>query len=625
MGSSIERTKGINKKDEMNNIILKENERDNLNIYVCGNKKKLIKFYEGEVIGDPVDNQQFLQKKFYDSHHKNHNWHFTFYNSDMTKELANELMNDIQNNIKYNKKNNNMVLIFFHSIENKNKINIEKNTNLFISILEIFEMMNKIYKPILLFAINKEKKYDNKDEKNDNIFEKNYPELFDIINKNNLKKNYINKYIEIAYFKKNNFGEIYKKINSIFCYYNNISDYFSLLDEIIRKGDESYHPKRNNKIRYNATFNILIIGRPGSGKSTLINLLLNKRKAKEGIGLSMTKIVSKYIHDNYPITFQDTPGFEDNKDLEKMKNFLYNVNYIFKEGKSKFHLILYIINASNERSFIGEEIELINYIKKEMKIPIFFVCTKSKNEDYAKDFEESIKLNLWQNFGEDTDLVDNIFCCQLLNEKDGIYKRFGIDNLLKNIQDYYIKEILQREKDLINKNNKKNDSKKPIFLGDIKDNENFIDYLERISNEIIKNYENFTIRQIIREKKESKNIELKNDKIHEMLVDHLALELNGERCGKDFCKENEEEIEKDIENNEELREIHFGKYTIRDKNAIKSAIITKKIGEKARNIFLKKIDNEGGLNYLKNIINDYKIAINSLPQLYEDLKKNPTL
>ena len=626
MGASIlKETKEINKNDEINNIILNENVK--LNIYVCGNKKELNNFYEKEVVGGPVDNQQTLLK-FYESHHDHNEWNFCFYNRDMTKDLANELMNDIKNNIKDNNNNNNLVLIFFYSTKNKN--NIEKNTNLFNTILGSFELMSKIYKPILLFAAKKTKKdeNENEDKDEDEEFDKKNLELFDIIDKSSLKKNYINKYIQFVCYKDNNYDEINKKISSIFCYYNNISDYFSLLDEIIMNGEESYHIKRKNKMKYNATFNILVIGRPGSGKSTLINLLLNKRKAKEGIGLSVTKIVSKYIHDNYPISFQDTPGFEDNKDLQKMKNFLYNVNYIFEEGKSKFHLILFVINASNERSFIGEEIDLINFIMKEMKIPIFFVCTKSKNEEYARDFEEVLKLNLWQNFGEDTNLVNNIYSCHLLNEKDGIYKRFGIDNLLKNIQDYYMKEILQREEDLLDKKNKMDTPNKNIFLGDVKENEKFIDYLQRISNIIISKYEKFTYRQIYREKIKNKKIELKNDKIHEMLVDHLALELNGERCGKDFCKENEKEIindvEKNMDNNEEYRKMNIGSRIIKDKNEIKSIMITKKIGEKAKNSFLKKVDDEG-FNYLKEIIKDYKIAIESLTKLCGDLKENPTL
>ena len=77
----------------------------------------------------------------------------------------------------------------------------------------------------------------------------------------------------------------------------------------------------------------------------------------------------------------DTPGFEDDKAIKKMKDFLSNFSFFFKEGKLKFHLVLYLINASNERTFMSLEYELINNILKSLNIPIFFVCTRSKTEE----------------------------------------------------------------------------------------------------------------------------------------------------------------------------------------------------------------------------------------------------
>ena len=44
------------------------------------------------------------------------------------------------------------------------------------------------------------------------------------------------------------------------------------------------------------------MGSPRYGKSNLIYLLLNKRKAKDGNVSSITRNLSKYIHDKYPIT-----------------------------------------------------------------------------------------------------------------------------------------------------------------------------------------------------------------------------------------------------------------------------------------------------------------------------------
>ena len=197
--------------------------------------------------------------------------------------------------------------------------------------------------------------------------------LLDESKANNLS----NKYLELIYYKERDYSQIIQKLYSLYCYFNNVSDIYSIINEMFGQFDI----KRNNQNcnQYKATLNILIIGRPGGGKSTLINLLLNEKKAREGIGLSITKLYSKYIHNEYPITFIDTPGFENDNDLNKMIDYINQTKLFFGDVKNKIHLILYIINSSNERCFIGEEIKLIKYINKNTKIPIFFICTRAQN------------------------------------------------------------------------------------------------------------------------------------------------------------------------------------------------------------------------------------------------------
>lgn len=71
----------------------------------------------------------------------------------------------------------------------------------------------------------------------------------------------------------------------------------------------------------------------------------------------------------------------------------------------------------------------------------------------------------------------------MLNEKDRIYKRFINDNLLNNIQEFYLKEINEKESSTFNNTetlNPENEEKdnikkeevdlslKPIFFGDVK-------------------------------------------------------------------------------------------------------------------------------------------------------------
>ena len=602
-------------------VIIREKEkRSKLNVYTCGNIKEIKIFNKKEIGGDNYMRQDL---EFMDEKHPHFDWFFNYYFTEMNEKLINKIMVKIVEGYK-NKKNsnNNIILIFFDSKEK----NDEKKRKIQL-ILENFDQMNKIYKPVIILALKNDK---NNEEENSGETEEN---LFaDIIKGNKYNNYYIKKYIETIHYNEDDYSEITRAIYSVYCYFNNIGDIFSILDEMIR-GYNFYNSKMINKTKFASTLNILVLGRPGCGKSTLINLLLNKRKAREGIGESITKVVSKYVHEKIPLTFEDTPGFENDNDLKKMIQFLSDSNNIFKRGKNDFHLVLYLINSSNERTFIGEEVALIDFIEKNMKIPIFFVCTRSKNKEHAKDFEEILKMNLWQNFGENTNLVNYIYCCHLLNEKDGVYKSFGIDELLEGIKNYFSKEIAKKENELFNSGKtetnlgkfeiKEEDS---IFLPGLKDPIFFENYLNEISSKIIEDYEYLVY---LEESKKIKNNEYsKNiDKIIELLIDHLALELNGKSTGNIFYKKNRDEVINNV-NNYIQDSTYYGCFStktppehlkgniIKDEKIKRAIIITREFGIEAKRQFLNEIRNDSGFEeYLKIIIKNYKDAIQSLTNL----------
>ena len=607
-------------KSQTKETVREKEKKTDLSIYTCGNIKEIKMFNKKEVVRD---NFMEIDEQYFEVKHTDFDWYFNYYLTEMNQQLINKIMKKISEGYKIKKNtNNNIFLIFFNSQEK-----IDENKKKIQLIFENINQMNKIYKPIIILAFKNDKINSEED------CHENEQNLIDDVIKENKYNNYsIKKYIDIIHYNENDYSEVTIKINSIYNYFINIGDIFSILDEMIR-GYNFDNTKIKSKTKFAATFNILVLGRPGSGKSTLINLLLNKRKAREGIGESITKIVSKYVHDKYPITLEDTPGFEDDKDLKKMIEFLGNSNNFFKGGKNDFHLVLYLINSSNERTFIGEEVALINFIEKNMKIPIFFVCTRSKNKEYAKDFEEIVKMNLWQNFGEKTNLVNNIYCCHLLNEKDGIYKRFGVDELLEGIRNYFNEEIVKKENELFGNeknelNSKKNESieDNSIFLPGLKNHENFENYLNNISLKIIEDYEYFVYEEL----KNNKNNEINDsniDKINELLVDHLSLELNGKSNGNIFCRRNREQViynvKSDLEyspavfcfsiktNNEHLKGI-----TIKDENIKNYIRTTREFGMAAKKQFLNEIRCEDGFEeYLKTIIKNYKDAIQSLSDL----------
>lgn len=101
------------------------------------------------------------------------------------------------------------------------------------------------------------------------------------------------KFINNEYFDKRNIyalkypnnDEEYQKINNFFIKRMN---YYNQSDNL----------DNNSKIN---TFNILICGGGGVGKSTFINQFMQEKIAQEGEGLTATYNIKHYIHPKYPI------------------------------------------------------------------------------------------------------------------------------------------------------------------------------------------------------------------------------------------------------------------------------------------------------------------------------------
>lgn len=132
--------------------------------------------------------------------------------------------------------------------------------------------------------------------------------------------------------------------------------------------------------------NLLIVGKSGIGKSTLINTVFGEEIVKTGVGKPVTEQISLIEQTDFPVRIYDTVGFEisslgfDFKEV--VKTFKANpVQKLIKKVQSTetqdddIHVAWYVISGSGSR-IEGAEIDFIKWMVKQ-KIPVIIVLTKS--------------------------------------------------------------------------------------------------------------------------------------------------------------------------------------------------------------------------------------------------------
>ncbi|MDN9927268.1 50S ribosome-binding GTPase, partial [Clostridioides difficile] len=103
--------------------------------------------------------------------------------------------------------------------------------------------------------------------------------------------------------------------------------------------------------------NILVVGKTGVGKSTLINNIFREELAETGIGRPVTQHLKKISKEGLPINLYDTKGLELEEDVQETikKEILdeienCNRNSLERNDKSELmHVCWYCINTSVAR------------------------------------------------------------------------------------------------------------------------------------------------------------------------------------------------------------------------------------------------------------------------------------
>ena len=134
----------------------------------------------------------------------------------------------------------------------------------------------------------------------------------------------------------------------------------------------------NDSNNTSQTFNILICGKAGVGKSCFINQFIGDKVAKEGEGLSVTHEISNYKHPIYKIKIFDTPGFEDDNTVEAVYRTIKKFEKDIRDSRNHLDLILYF-NPLSHRNFYAFENKLLKHLIKQQKKLLFVLNDHEKN------------------------------------------------------------------------------------------------------------------------------------------------------------------------------------------------------------------------------------------------------
>ncbi len=133
--------------------------------------------------------------------------------------------------------------------------------------------------------------------------------------------------------------------------------------------------------------NVMVIGKTGVGKSTLVNAVFKDELARTGVGSPVTRHIRKYSKQDCPITIYDTPGME----LAGEQNARIRLEVAqcidelrLQDPEHHIHIIWYCIHHEANRL---EETELDWLRSLELKdVPVILILTQCLEDSEESEF-----------------------------------------------------------------------------------------------------------------------------------------------------------------------------------------------------------------------------------------------
>lgn len=188
----------------------------------------------------------------------------------------------------------------------------------------------------------------------------------------------------------------------------------------------------NDKIKSLRKLNIIILGKSGVGKSTLINSLFRGNFAETGLGRPVTSEIRKIEKKDYPLAIYDTPGFElSGEQQNRVKNEIIDIiskGLASKDVNEAVHCIWYCINVGGNRTFDESE---INWLKKftednkNIKVPIIVILTQAVPKKKALEMKNLVER---ENIG--ISKVVPLLAQDMEFDEEYTAKSYGLDTLI---------------------------------------------------------------------------------------------------------------------------------------------------------------------------------------------------
>jgi len=285
---------------------------------------------------------------------------------------------------------------------------------------------------------------------------------------NEIKTRIENAKNDIINEKKINLKEKYKQEQKIFCKnHKNIilesNQYQSTLNQLLNLDliktiknisikDLYEDISKNEKKETNHMYKILLLGKTGVGKSTLINSIFKHHLTETGLLEVVTKfeIPEPFTYETRPfLKLYDSRGIEISEEnnvealLEKIKDFIEKNK---ENEENKIDCIWYCFTGARLEK---AEMNFLEKLKNNYygKFPFIMVYTQSESEEDEKESEKILKELMGENI-----IFIPVIAEDIILRKNRVLKQFGLEELInvsqkeieKNLEHLFFVKIMKK-------------------------------------------------------------------------------------------------------------------------------------------------------------------------------------